>query len=268
MNAQNVTEFNQANEQQGTAMKPAFDLSPRSLDEAMRFADILCKSDIVPKDFQGKPGNVLVAIQWGMELGLKPMQAMQNIAVINGRPSLWGDAVIALVRNSPLCEYVYESLDSGVATCRVKRKGEKEEQVRTFSEADAQAAGLIGKQGPWKQYPKRMLQMRARAFALRDVFPDVLKGIPIAEEVMDYGERDVTPPKTRPQSIEDLGDYPQDEFDKNFPAWEKAILAGKANAEFIASKVETKGKLTEAQRNKLVGVEQQAANAAQEGEQP
>ncbi|MFP3381680.1 hypothetical protein SB767_35775, partial [Bacillus sp. SIMBA_069] len=78
----------------------------------------------------------------------------QNIAVINGRPSLWGDAVIGLVRASPLCEYVTETDDGETATCRVKRVGE-EEQVRTFSMADAAQAGLKGKQGPWTQYPKR-----------------------------------------------------------------------------------------------------------------
>src|SRR5690606_17206238 len=67
----------------------SFSLSPKSLDEAMQFANMLSKSTIVPKDFQNNPGNILVAVQWGMELGLQPMQAMQNIAVINGRPALW-----------------------------------------------------------------------------------------------------------------------------------------------------------------------------------
>lgn len=177
----------------------SFTLTPKSLEEAMRFAEILSKSSIVPKDFAGNPGNILVAIQWGLELGLQPMQAMQNIAVINGRPALWGDAVIALVRSSPLCEYIYETDDGHTATCRVKRRGE-EEQVRTFSVDDAKAAGLLGKAGPWTQYPKRMRQMRARAFALRDVFPDVLRGMPVAEEVMDYPpERDITPPRPQRQ---------------------------------------------------------------------
>jgi hypothetical protein len=172
----------------------SFDLSPRSMDEALRFADYLADSELVPKDFKGKPGNVLVAIQWGMELGLKPMQALQNIAVINGRPSLWGDAVLALVLASPVCEYVRETEENGVAVCRVKRRGD-DEHVQTFSDDDAKKAGLIGKQGPWSQYPKRMKKLRARAFALRDKFADVLKGIPIAEEVMDYQplERDITP---------------------------------------------------------------------------
>lgn len=168
-------------------------LTPRNLTEAMNFADVMSKSSIVPKDFQGNPGNILVAVQWGMELGLQPLQAMQNIAVINGRPALWGDAVIALVRSSSLCEYVREDLTDGVATCRVKRRGE-EEQVRTFSMQDAQRAGLAGKSGPWSQYPARMLQMRARSWALRDVFPDVLRGMPVAEEVMDITtEREVNP---------------------------------------------------------------------------
>lgn len=183
-----------------SAAPAAFDLSPRSLEEALKFADYLADSELVPKDFKGKPGNVLVAIQWGMELGLKPMQAMQNIAVINGRPSVWGDAVLALVLASPVCEYVHEWEENGTAFIKVKRRG-KPEDLQSFSDADAKQAGLIGKQGPWSQYPKRMKKMRARAFALRDNFADVLKGIPIAEEAMDIEpvERDITPRATPAQ---------------------------------------------------------------------
>lgn len=171
--------------------KPAFDLSPQTFEQALTFSQYLADSEMVPKDFKGKPGNCLIAMQWGAELGLKPLQALQGIAVINGRPSLWGDAVIALVRSSPACEYISESQTATEATCKVKRRGEPE-QERTFSMTDAKVAGLLNKQGPWSQYPKRMMQMRARAFALRDVFPDVLKGMPVAEEVMDT-PRDMGP---------------------------------------------------------------------------
>ncbi|WP_253195857.1 hypothetical protein [Burkholderia cenocepacia] len=146
----------------------AFDLSPRSLEQAMQLANILADSSIVPKDFIGKPGNVLVAIQWGMELGLKPMQAMQNIAVINGRPSLWGDALLALVLASPVCEYVHEWEENGTAFIKVKRRG-KPEDVQSFGDEDAKKAGLIGKQGPWAQYPQRMKKMRARLRAARQL---------------------------------------------------------------------------------------------------
>lgn len=171
--------------------KQNFSLAPKDLDEAMRFADMLANSTIVPKDYIGKPGNCLVAIQWGMELGLQPMQAMQSIAVINGRPSLWGDAMLALVKSHPAFEWIKEESDANGATCTVKRRGEPEVS-QTFTVEDAKRAGLLGKQGPWQQYQKRMLQMRARGFALRDAFPDALRGVVSAEEARDMpAERDM-----------------------------------------------------------------------------
>lgn len=164
--------------------RSGFSLAPQSLDEALRFADILSKSSIVPKDYQGNAGNILVAVQWGAELGLPPLQAMQNIAVINGRPAVWGDAIIALVRASGLLESIDEDIGDTAATCTVKRRGEPAIS-RTFTREDAKVAGLLGKQGPWQQYPKRMMQMRARGWALRDAFADVLRGVHVGEEAQD-----------------------------------------------------------------------------------
>lgn len=166
------------------SQKQSFSLTPQTLDEAMQFAGMMAKSNIIPKDYQGNPGNILVAVQWGMELGLPPLQAMQNIAVINGRPSIWGDAMLAIVRGSGLLESISEDISETSAVCTIKRRGE-DAVSREFTIEDAKRAGLIGKPGPWQQYPKRMLQMRARAFALRDVFPDVLRGVYIAEEARD-----------------------------------------------------------------------------------
>lgn len=187
-------------ENQVVEAKQQFSLAPQNITEALEFAGMLSKSNLVPKDFVNNAGNILVAVQWGMELGLQPMQAMQNIAVINGRPSLWGDAVLALVKASPLCEYVVEEVGDDKAVCRVKRRGEPE-QIRTFSMVDAEKAGLKGKQGPWSQYPKRMMQMRARSWAVRDVFPDVLRGMPIAEELQDIPEKNITPGRQNGKQI-------------------------------------------------------------------
>lgn len=178
-------------------------LNPTTLAEALQMAEVISKSSIVPKDYQGNPGNVLVAIQWGMEIGLAPLQAMQNIAVINGRPSLWGDALLALCKASPLCEYITETVDGETAICVAKRRGDPQPVVREFSMEDAKKAGLAGKQGPWMQYPKRMLQMRARGFCLRDAFPDVLKGMAVAEEERDrevIGTAETTGPAHKPAS--------------------------------------------------------------------
>ena len=165
-------------------------LALQSFDDAYRFAKMVAASDFAPKDFKGKPESCLLAIQHGSEVGLSPMQSLQSIACINGRPSVWGDAALALVMGSPVCEFVKEDIDGEgdamTAACAAKRRGYEKATVARFSVADAKKAGLWGKQGPWTQYPKRMLQLRARGFALRDAFPDVLKGLVTAEEAQDY----------------------------------------------------------------------------------
>ena len=238
--------------------QPRFDLSPRNFDEAWRMADILANSDMVPKDFKGKPENCLIAIQWGSEVGLKAMQALQNIAVINGRPALWGDAVIALVRNSPLCESIVETDDATSSTCTVKRRGEPP-QSRTFTDDDAKAAGLLGKSGPWTQYKKRMRQMRARAFALRDVFPDVLRGLPVAEELMDMPPTErhmgaaevVTPAATEKPA---LPAYLAADFAKNLPAWTKLVGEGKKTAPDLLATLSTRATFSEEQKAQILSL--------------
>lgn len=169
-----------------TQNKGGFLMEPQNLQEAMQLAEMLANSNLVPKAYQGKAGDVLVACQWGSEIGLKPLQALQNIAVINNVPAVWGDAMVALVRGSGLCEYIKQDWDAATKTaiCSVKRRGEPEE-TRTFSEEDARLADHLNKD-TYKKNLQRMLSIRARAFALRDVFADVLKGLKVAEEVEDY----------------------------------------------------------------------------------
>ena len=166
--------------------------APATIDEAIRLAETLARSTMVPRAYQGKPEDILVATIWGKEIGLATLQALQNIAVINGKPSIYGDALMALVQASPVCEDVEEFFEgegtpNPVAVCVAKRKGRKPVTAR-FSVEDAKRAGLWAKQGPWSAYPKRMMQMRARGFALRDAFPDVLKGMITVEEAQDYPE--------------------------------------------------------------------------------
>lgn len=179
-----------------------FSLAPTSLAQAMEYSEMIARTDMVPKDYKGKPANILVAIQMGQEVGLAPMQALQNIAVINGRPSLWGDAMLALIMSHPQFISIDETLDESTmtATCVIKRltiTNEESVFTSTFSKADADKAKLTGKQGPWTQYPKRMLQLRARGFCSRDSFADALKGLHSAEESRDMPkEKDVTPKKS------------------------------------------------------------------------
>lgn len=177
-------------------------LSLQSVTDAMKFSEMVANSDFAPKDFRGKAASCMLAIQCGAEIGLAPLQALQSIAVVNGRPAVYGDAALAVVKASHVCEYVTEAVDGDgeqmVATCTAQRRGYPQPTVVKFSVADAKKAGLWGKSGPWSQYSRRMLQMRARGFALRDAFPDVLKGLVTAEEAQDYPVHNVAETPRQP----------------------------------------------------------------------
>lgn len=160
----------------------------QSFDEMARFCLGVVKSGMAPKGLD-TPEKVMVALEFGLELGLFPVQAIQSIAVINGKPSVWGDTALALVKAHEDFEDIEESLEGGnddmIATCKITRRGQTPVE-RSFTVAQAKRAGLWGKSGPWQQYPQRMLQMRARSWAMRDSFPDALKGVGIREEVQDF----------------------------------------------------------------------------------
>jgi hypothetical protein len=166
----------------------------RNLDDMYRFGQYVIKSGLAPRGLK-TPEQVLIALESGAELGMPPMRALGSVCVINGQARLYGDAPLALVMQSGLLEDITEQLegeddDNFAAVCTVKRKGQPTAKTRKFSVADAKRADLWGKVGPWQFYPKRMLQMRARALALRDVFPDCFAGATIAEEYV--GAKDET----------------------------------------------------------------------------
>ncbi len=235
-----------------------FDLRPKNMEEAMQIATMVSKSLLAPKDFRGKPEDTLVAMMLGNELGLNPMQAIQNIAVINGRPSIYGDALLALVQNHPTFESINESFDdaSMTATCLVKRKGCNPATV-SFSQTDASTAGLWGKQGPWTQYPKRMLQMRARGFALRDQFSDALSGLITREEAMDIPIKEINPSHAAPEEMafekpkaDLLPEYDQKTFAKRLSKYVDMMNAGQSADEIIAT-LKTKFTLSEDQEKEI-----------------
>lgn len=166
-------------------------LQLQDMDGLFRFAKAVSMSGLAPKGIE-TPEAVFVAVQMGLEIGLTPMAALQNIAVINGRPGIYGDAALALVRASGLLESYSERFegagDNYGCIVKSKRRGESDVMESKFTVADAKKAGLWGKSGPWSQYPDRMLKFRARGFNLRDNFGDVLKGFRTTEELGDIAE--------------------------------------------------------------------------------
>lgn len=175
---------------------------PQSFEDVYRIARCISESGLAPAGMR-TPEQVTVAILTGLEIGLPPMFAIQKIAVINGRPSLWGDAIPALLwaRGFKLREWADGSAEAAIAHCEVTRP-DGEKIVRSFDVAKARKAGLWGKTGPWSQHPERMLQMRARGLACRDGAADVLSGLYLREEI-DEPMRDITPSKSAPLEVPD-----------------------------------------------------------------
>ena len=166
----------------------------RDIGNACALAELLVKAGFAPKGASVEYATV--AILDGAMLGLNPMQAIQGIAVVNGRPCLYGDAFAAVVKSSPVfggekIETIGSGDEAGIRVTVWRKGGEETPTVEQFTVADAKRAGLWGKQGPWTQYPRQMLKHRALGFAYRQAFPDVLKGIRMAEEERDV--IDVTP---------------------------------------------------------------------------
>lgn len=215
-------------------------------DQLWRFATIASQSGLAPKGIQ-TPEAIFIAVQMGMEVGLTPMASLQNIAVINGRPSIWGDAQLGIVRGTGELEKFEEyfvlngkRLELPDATPRTPTPKELQDETCAavcvvkrrhygiasgiFSVADARQAKLLpgDPSSPWAKYPYRMLRFRARSFLLRDQFGDALKGIPMAEEAHDMPIIEVDEIKTRKKkelapSIEPV-DEPKAEASQASPA--------------------------------------------------
>ncbi|WP_225784701.1 hypothetical protein [Xenophilus sp. Marseille-Q4582] len=246
------------------APRQQFDLSPQTFDQALTFAKYLADSEMVPKAYRNKPGDCLIAMQWGFEVGLKPLQALQSIATINGKPGLYGDAGKALLLSAG-CVIEEDDIavveSNGRARCKITRPGRPPTE-RTFSVENAKTAGLWNKEGPWRNYPWRQMAWRAFWFAARDAASDLLRGLPGAEEVMDIpvernmGTADVVGAPTAPAAS-----YDQAQFDANFAKWSEVIAGGRKKPADLIHFIEAKGNpLTEEQKARLLSVKVRPAD--------
>ena len=188
-------------------------LMPQTFEQKYQMANVLVKSGLLPQGLNS-PEKVCVALQWGHELGLSPMVAVNNIAVINGKPTLSADIMAAVAKRSPEyggIEWIKNSETE--AECKITRiltNGKTESITSHFTIEDAQKAGLTGKD-VWRKYPKRMLKHRCLSYGLKDMFPDILAGLYTPEE-MESGsteqvveEKNITPvstPSVEPKVIE------------------------------------------------------------------
>lgn len=140
-----------------------------------------------------KLDEVLARIAFGKSLNINSAKlAIERTMVVNGSITIWGEALSAIIYQSGLMEFKEETFDAQTMTayCTIKRKDMAKPETRSFSAEDAQIAGLWGK-NVWAKYPRRMLMARARTYAFKDIFPDVLNGLTTTEEAQEIAQNDV-----------------------------------------------------------------------------
>ncbi len=182
---------------------------PDTMEDIWRIANMAAVGGMAPKSLiEGKDANgavsaCAIAIMAGAELGLTPLMSLRSYAVVNGRPSLWGDGLIAVVRKSGIAEFINSGADAKAGWCESKRKDTGETMRREFTIEQAKKAELLSKKGPWQQYPDLMMERRAIALCLTRLYADILGGVSNGEDAIDDGPlpgepKDITPPRERP----------------------------------------------------------------------
>ena len=157
----------------GNALALAGTVRIDGMGDVFRLADALAKADgFVPRHLSGKPAAIAAVILTGVELGIGPMEAMRGIHVVEGKPTMSAEMMLARARRAGVRTRWLETTDR-VARLAVTVPGDAEPQVFAFTWEDAQRAGVAGKDN-WKKYPSAMLRARCVSMAIRAACPEVL----------------------------------------------------------------------------------------------
>jgi hypothetical protein len=162
-------------------------------------AEVIARSGLAPKTVS-TPEKILVIGLKGRELQIPMMQALSHIYVVDGKPTLSAEMMVALAQRAGHKLRVIESTDERATVEGVRANDPDHPARETFSMDDARRAGVAGK-GPWKSYPKAMLRARAISALCRYQFADVLGGAsyvpeelgaPVGEagEVIEYNQEE------------------------------------------------------------------------------
>jgi hypothetical protein len=171
-----------------------------TLDGAYRMAQNLALAQLLPTALRGKPSDVFAMILYGQDLGLSPMQAIQGIYVVEGRPSLAAQTWLALARRDG---HRIEVVSHSGTECTVKltRGDTGEIHTSTYTLEDAVAAGRVtvkegkpvarsqtGKVLPWEAHTKSMLLARAVSAGCRFLMPEIALGFYTPDEAEEAAE--------------------------------------------------------------------------------
>lgn len=169
--------------------------SPRTFESAWELAQIIVKSRM--NGSIQTPEAAFMVMALGSDMGLSVSQSLRGIQIIEGKACPTADCLVACVIRSGLAEYIVEiETTEDRSTWETRRKGEKLPRRSTFSMDDAKRALLTSRgkdpaTNNWQKYPKRMLAARAKAFLVRDVYPDLALGLYIPDEIQVSNHIDV-----------------------------------------------------------------------------
>jgi hypothetical protein len=165
--------------------RSVLDITPTQYDLLNRIAKVYASSIFSGSKNRGTrmtPEDAFVALMLGIELGFKPMSALQHISVIQGKPSLDGKGMLAVIHASgQLKEMKIEGDDKKCTITMTRVNGVSHTSSYTIEEA--KSAGLVKDGGGWVKYPARMLEWRCVAFCARIVFADIIGGVYTPEEI-------------------------------------------------------------------------------------
>lgn len=166
----------------------------KNTDDLDRWCRAILASDMAPYGIVGKCdqptalARLKIAVDFGASVGFTRHQSLQYVYVVNNRPCVWGDGILALcfkhgaINESPKIEYEGLAPDGTVGAetvcvCKMRRKGEPDYVEIRYGMADAKKAGLSGKAGSWSTNPKDMLRRKCIARGASIVAADALAGI-------------------------------------------------------------------------------------------
>lgn len=150
-----------------------------AMDAASRLAGALCATEMVPKQYRGKPDDGAAAILYGAELGMNATQALQNVMVINGKPGVEARTMVALLAKQGYLVETVESSDTSVTVRGTAPNGHAETSTWTIDRA-AQAGYTSN--ALYKKIPQQMLYAKAATEVCRKIAPHVLMGIAYSTE--------------------------------------------------------------------------------------
>lgn len=167
-------------------------LSPEAVQARKEYATALSASNLLPDAYRGKPANVLVAVEMGNALGLRPIAALSGISVIKGKPCLSADLMASVVRNAGHKLRIQQK-EMAVKATLIRADDPDFEFSVIWDQERAQRAGLWGQKGPWSQYPEQMLRSRAITEVCRQGASDCLFGAIYSPEEIQSADNPVAP---------------------------------------------------------------------------